>query len=159
MTTNHRPTLESKRGRDNAIKNSIQHSRALAGQTELKLRPDIEGAKVASPKRSLEETQDIRKRKKTEGSPDALNLDASSLESGSLSDDEREDGENRESKEVIAELKKAKDEEKPELRKKGWRSTPFRGRAPPKKEETNPTYTTDSVNSDKHRQFLSRYIR
>lgn len=46
MTTNHRPTLESKRGRDIAIKNTIQHARSGQGQTSLKLRLDVVGAKV-----------------------------------------------------------------------------------------------------------------
>lgn len=159
MTTNHRPTLESKRGRDHAIKNTIQHSRALAGQTELKLRPDIEGAKVGPTKRSFKESEKVIKRTKTEDYQESPNTDASSTESGSLSDDEREDGENKESREVIAELKKAKDEQTPQLRKKGWRNTPFRSRPLQKKEEGGTKFTTDSVNSDKHRQFLSKYIR
>ncbi|PVH13517.1 uncharacterized protein CXQ87_001622 [Candidozyma duobushaemuli] len=129
------------------------------GQTELKLRPDIEGAKVGPTKRSLEESEMINKRTKTEDYQESPNTDASSTESGSLSDDEREDGENKESREVIADLKKAKDEQKPELRKKGWRNTPFRRRPPQKKEESETKFTTDSVSSDKHRQFLSKYIR
>lgn len=175
MTTNHRPTLESKRGHGNPIKDTIQHARALGGQKELKLRPDIEGAKVSPSlgKRALEETESSRKRRKDEEDEEesqaTLNTDASSLESGSLSDDEREDGENKESREVIAELKKAKDEEQRAghdnlLKTKGgrssWRNTPFRG-----KKETNDSnnkqlsYTTDTLHSETHRKFLSKYIR
>lgn len=41
MTTNHRPTLESKRGKVQAINDSISHSRALPQQTQLKYRKDL----------------------------------------------------------------------------------------------------------------------
>lgn len=170
MTTNHRPTLESKRGRANPIKDTIQHARALKGQLELKLRPDIEGAKVSLTvvKRSLETPESSSKKVKTElTSLVSGNTDASSIESGSVTDDEREDGENQESREVIAELKRAKNEE--DLRRKdqdkstdsgrsSWRKTPFRRK---KELEKSPklVYTTDTVHSDTHQEFLSRYIR
>lgn len=41
MTTNHRPTLESKKGRNNTIQDSIKHARALPQNTRLKFRSDI----------------------------------------------------------------------------------------------------------------------
>ncbi|CCE87180.1 Piso0_005723 [Millerozyma farinosa CBS 7064] len=41
MTTNHRPTLESKKGRNNAIQDSIKHARALPQNTRLKFRSDV----------------------------------------------------------------------------------------------------------------------
>ncbi|RLV83649.1 Pre-mRNA-splicing factor CWC15 [Meyerozyma sp. JA9] len=40
MTSNHRPTLESKRGKVLDIRDSIAHSRALPSQTKLKTRKD-----------------------------------------------------------------------------------------------------------------------
>lgn len=42
MTTNHRPTLESKSGKAIGITNTITHSRALPQQTHLKYRNDTE---------------------------------------------------------------------------------------------------------------------
>lgn len=41
MTTNHRPTLEAKRGKSQSIRDTISHSRALPQQTKLKYRSDI----------------------------------------------------------------------------------------------------------------------
>lgn len=41
MTTNHRPTLESKKGRNNTIQDSIKHARALPQNTRLKFRSDV----------------------------------------------------------------------------------------------------------------------
>ncbi|CAH2352843.1 pre-mRNA-splicing factor Cwc15p [[Candida] railenensis] len=41
MTTNHRPTLEAKRGKSQSIRDTISHSRALPQQTQLKYRSDI----------------------------------------------------------------------------------------------------------------------
>lgn len=66
MTTNHRPTLESKRGRDVAIKDTIQHARASRGQTSLKLRLDISGAQIdhRQGKRALQELEYDSKRLK-----------------------------------------------------------------------------------------------
>ncbi|KAM9891897.1 hypothetical protein OXX79_010395 [Metschnikowia pulcherrima] len=66
MTTNHRPTLESKRGRDVAIKDTIQHARASRGQTSLKLRSDISGAQIdhRQGKRALQELEYDSKRLK-----------------------------------------------------------------------------------------------
>lgn len=66
MTTNHRPTLESKRGRDITIKDTIQHARSGRGQTSLKLRLDISGAKIdhARGKLALNELESGSKRHK-----------------------------------------------------------------------------------------------
>lgn len=41
MSTNHRPQLESKRGKVIRIKDSIKHARALPQQTSLKYRQDV----------------------------------------------------------------------------------------------------------------------
>lgn len=41
MTTNHRPTLEGKKGRNNTIQDSIKHARALPQNTRLKFRSDV----------------------------------------------------------------------------------------------------------------------
>ncbi|CCE86074.1 Piso0_005723 [Millerozyma farinosa CBS 7064] len=41
MTTNHRPTLESKKGRNNTIQDSIKHARSLPQNTRLKFRSDV----------------------------------------------------------------------------------------------------------------------
>lgn len=46
MTTNHRPTLESKRGKETTISNTIFHSRSLPQHTSLKYRSDIRKPKV-----------------------------------------------------------------------------------------------------------------
>lgn len=55
MTTNHRPTLESKRGKVNSITDTISHSRALPQQTTLKYREDGSKVEHKKGKRALEE--------------------------------------------------------------------------------------------------------
>ncbi|EGW32494.1 uncharacterized protein SPAPADRAFT_61560, partial [Spathaspora passalidarum NRRL Y-27907] len=45
MTTNHRPTLESKRGKVKSINDSIVHARALPQSGSLKYRTDIPSVK------------------------------------------------------------------------------------------------------------------
>ncbi|CAK7894400.1 pre-mRNA-splicing factor Cwc15p [[Candida] anglica] len=64
MTTNHRPTLEAKRGKSQGIRDSIAHSRALPQQTKLKYRSDID-PDVA--KRAVEELKEdlIRNNKRS----------------------------------------------------------------------------------------------
>ncbi|GEQ72044.1 hypothetical protein JCM33374_g5730 [Metschnikowia sp. JCM 33374] len=66
MTTNHRPTLESKRGRDIAIKDTIQHARSTKGQTSLKLRSDIAGTQIdhTRARKALDELESESKRHK-----------------------------------------------------------------------------------------------
>lgn len=59
MTTNHRPQLESKRGRDISIKNTIKHARAQPGQTKLKIRLDIVGAQIGE-KRGRQALEDLQ---------------------------------------------------------------------------------------------------
>ena len=45
MSTNHRPQLESKRGKVIKIKDTIQHARGLPQQTSIKYRQDIKNEK------------------------------------------------------------------------------------------------------------------
>ena len=46
MSTNHRPQLESKRGKVIKIKDTIQHARGLPQQTSIKYRQDIKNEKT-----------------------------------------------------------------------------------------------------------------
>lgn len=48
MSTNHRPQLESKRGKVIKIKDTIQHARGLPQQTSIKYRQDIKNEKTIS---------------------------------------------------------------------------------------------------------------
>lgn len=68
MTTNHRPTLESKRGRSNEIKDTILHARSLPGQLSMKLRLDIVGTQLDSTlaKRAVEGIESDNKRLKND---------------------------------------------------------------------------------------------
>lgn len=195
MTTNHRPTLESKRGRANAIKDTIQHSRSLNSQTSLKLRLDIQGTKLDSStgKRALDELQAERKRpktefkegdelkaaekaeqhvnaqKKTEVEDDQQSAEDSDEESDSEEEEEEDDDEEALMAE-LAKLRKEKEKQKLALSgnplmspdgtettsKKSWRS-----RAPfAKRMTTAPkSFTTNTLESDTHHRFLSKYFR
>lgn len=207
MTTNHRPTLESKRGRANAIKDTIQHARSQNSQGSLKLRPDVESTRIDSvrAKRALdelhpakkvklngEETDDIdevdaaeeenqNKLSKTLNSTESANSEEageSDEESGSNSEGNTDsesdsDLESESEAELLAELAKIK-KEKEEKRKlalagnplidsegndtqpkKSWRSQNRFGKKP----EAAKTFTTNSLESDVHRQFLTKYFR
>lgn len=211
MTTNHRPTLESKRGRANVIKDTIQHSRSLNSQTSLKLRLDIQGTKLDSSagKRALEELQAERKRVKTENTEEEElkadekaeehvnaqkktevegdagstlleddqqsaeeNDEESDSEEEEEEDDDDEDDEDDEEALMaeLAKIKKEKEKQKLALAgnplmspdgtertsKKSWRShAPFARKATiaPK------SFTTNTLESDTHRRFLSKYFR
>lgn len=136
MTTNHRPTLESKRGRSNEIKDTILHSRSLPGQLSMKLRLDIVGAQLDSSltKRAVEEIGGNSKRLKSDkvsqdqmshdfpaktlsspSDPDETELKkdetAASSESEYSSGDESEDEEELLMRE-LAKVKKEKEEQK-----------------------------------------------
>lgn len=213
MTTNHRPTLESKRGRENAIKDTIQHSRSLNGQSSLKLRLDIKGTKFdrSVGKRALDELQVEHKRVKTEETEDAkedeklkhekvenkeAQEEAEGNEANGLDRDNRNDEENNERSEgeqdeeeeeesdeseeddeealmvELAKIRKEKEKEKQKLAlagnplmspdgtettsKKSWRrNTPFAKKAKPEPK----SFTTNTLESDTHRKFLSKYFR
>lgn len=211
MTTNHRPTLESKRGRENAIKDTIQHSRSLNGQTSLKLRLDIKGTNFdpSVGKRALDELEVEHKRVKTEkteiskeeevkhekvekkeaqGIEEVEGNEANGLDSdnrnaeenneqseGEQDEEEEESDESEEDDEgaLMAELAKIrKEKEKQKLAlagnplmspdgtettsKRSWRrNAPFA-----KKATTQPKpFTTNTLESDTHRKFLSKYFR
>lgn len=197
MTTNHRPTLESKRGRANVIKDTIQHSRSQNGQTLLKLRLDISGSKIEPTlgKRGFQELEEgtkMRKRdEKLAGDIKSKSVDglvrpddagtgepASTRESGGPDSDSDSDSESEDSdtEALMAELakirqeKEAKKKEQSALKgnpllsideepasKKGWRSNTAFSRS--KRTKEDPEFTTDTLNSDTHRKFLSKYVR
>lgn len=211
MTTNHRPTLESKRGRANAIKDTIQHARSQNSQGSLKLRPDVESTRIdsARAKRALDELHPAKKLKvngeesrkadedvaaeeenkgvsletlNTEKEGKSEKVGESGQGSGSNSnsdadaDSDSESGSDLGSEseaELLAELAKIK-KEKEEKRKlalagnplidsegndtqpkKSWRAQNRFG----KKTEIAKTFTTNSLESDVHRQFLTKYFR
>ena len=66
MTTNHRPTLEAKRGKDEGIRNTIAHARALPQQTSLKYRSDIPIQQARAAVEELKESTPEIKRRKVE---------------------------------------------------------------------------------------------
>ncbi|OVF07767.1 putative pre-mRNA-splicing factor [Clavispora lusitaniae] len=188
MTTNHRPTLESKRGRSNEIKDSIKHSRALPGQLSMKLRSDIVGKHVDSSlgKRAVTELEESRKRSKYEegDGKDTLsakgsnNSEQSSESERGISDeseDEESDSES-ETELLMQELNKLK-KEKEEIKREVTTSEnpllpPDETEVLPKKSwrsgtsfreksnsKSDKQYTTDTLNSPAHQKFLSKYIR
>lgn len=61
MTTNHRPTLEAKRGKAQNIQDSISHSRALPQQRSLKYRNDINIEDARAAVQELKEESRVRK--------------------------------------------------------------------------------------------------
>lgn len=198
MTTNHRPTLESKRGRSNAIKDTILHARSLPGQLSMKLRLDIIGGQVESTlgKRALEELEEDEKRLKKNQSDQSILIADTLLkelhhETNTYKDDGEEErsikgtesdessGEESEDDEesLMKELAKIRSEKEAKrkkqetlvgnpliaedgsakLQKKNWRSgTRFQ-----QKNEANSgqKYTSDTLHSSTHQNFLSKYIR
>ncbi|SGZ55018.1 CIC11C00000001382 [Sungouiella intermedia] len=218
MTTNHRPTLESKRGRANAIKDTIQHSRSLNSQTSLKLRLDVQGTKFdrSVGKRALDELEEERRVKRViektpndgvrtqglkegddnEGEEDvsvqAKDVDREEddeddegpedVEEGDNDRDDDEDNDDDDEDEdededddeeaLLAELAKIKKEKEKKAialagnplispdgnettTKKSWRrNSPFA-----KKSATQQSFTTNTLESDTHRKFLSKYFR
>ncbi|EGV65642.1 complexed with cef1p [Yamadazyma tenuis] len=206
MTTNHRPTLESKKGKKRPIGDSVVHARGLSQQTELKYRSDapfynVNGDEV---KRFNGEVNAQTKRLKTErdeessGSvntkyesrdPDEVDdntikedasvddNDPATSNSEAFDDDSDSDSDSdsdEDSEALLAELaniKKEKEEQKklqdqrlldanPLLStatKKSWRKSAFRS------DKDNTTkdskFTTNSVDSDYHQTFLSKFVR
>lgn len=177
MTTNHRPTLESKRGRENVIRDTIQHSRSINSQTLLKLRLDISGSQVEPilGKRALDELKEGEKKPKIEETTEAEAAQSSS--SASSGEESGSDYESEDDTEALmaelAKIRKEREDKKKEesalkgnpllhmgdlpAPKKSWRSnTAFKRSKPDKKEDE---FTTDTLNSDTHRKFLSKYVR
>ena len=206
MTTNHRPTLESKRGRANAIKDTIQHSRSLNSQTSLKLRLDVQGTKFdrSVGKRALDELEEERRVKRviektpndgvrTQGlkeaddnegeedvsvqgkdvdkEEDVEDVEEADNDSDDDEDDE-DDDEDDDEEALMAELAKIKKEKEkkaialagnPLISPDGNETTTkksWRGNAPfAKKSATQQSFTTNTLESDTHRKFLSKYFR
>lgn len=151
MTTNHRPTLENKRGKDAPIKDSILHARALNGHSQMKLRPDIKGAKLPEPK-TLEstKTEQVDRSKEVESKRSATRA-----RSDSDSDPDSSDSSDSES-ELQAELDKLRQNKLPEKPKPAWRKTAFRQN---NSSSQKSAFTTDSLRSDTHKNFMSKYFR
>lgn len=212
MTTNHRPTLESKRGKVQAIGDLIAHKRALPLQTLLKSRRDgpsgvdeqtgknaveelkrellaRESAPYDSTKRLLVDLDGVAKRARLNTPDDGETAEiGTGGESSDGSENDDSDGslgsDSEDMEELMAELAKIKEEkrlqklqkekedalerasssnplvlltdEKPV--KKSWRSeTTFSGEANLKPLEED--FTNDTLKSDHHKQFLSKYVR
>lgn len=205
MTTNHRPTLESKRGKTQGIRDTISHKRSLPLQTEVKYRQDAriskkagrkavdelkrelirseveaksEGAKelaIARPDEGGEEDEGEKEveewdrgnedekendKKEEKGDEDDHSENSDTSDDGSDTDSETE--------QLLAELAKIKAEKlkaaeatpiaptNSQPPKKTWRKTAFRNLSTDKKSED---FTNDTLKSDFHQSFLSKYIR
>lgn len=155
MTTNHRPTLENKRGRRNDIGDSIQHSRAQKSHASLKLRLDIQGTKIdpVASKRAIAELGEPNKRHKLINSDEVADEvetsgNARSTDSGqasrsdseqdfaSSSEDDESDSEAEALRAELQSIREEKEREKqrmlqsnpllnPSKDKKSWRSLAF----------------------------------
>ncbi|CUM63582.1 uncharacterized protein PRCAT00001161001 [Priceomyces carsonii] len=212
MTTNHRPTLESKKGKNILITDTIVHSRSLPQQTQLKYRNDY---KKIDTKLSRAAVLELNK-ELSQGRSDSTNSTKDVNENLVIPDDEDEKGADGESQlygsednendseyssedsedseyetvALMAELEKVKEEKRlkknqEEQRvkvenakvsnplvplsktklpddfkvKKDWRnSTAFKKTNSPKKGDDD-SYTNDTLNSDFHQKFLSKYVR
>lgn len=189
MTTNHRPTLESKRGRDKPIKDTILHSRSLRGQTLLKLRLDVTGALLdaAKGKRALDELAETNKKQKTllHDDPAAIAQEAEQIKQDAVANSDppgsdssepeaseseyESDSDTEEMQKELERLRNQKAEARSQAlagnplialdgsditKKKSWRSgTAFSRTKPGQK-----SFTTDTLSSDTHKKFLSKYI-
>lgn len=225
MTTNHRPTLESKRGKAELISNTIFHSRSLPQHTTLKYRGDIRKPKVDTKigkqaveelkkdlllnEGKLEESLKINKSltegltlmdehvsKTIDNQEDELDYnkeyDEKSItkeEYSSSEDDSGDDSEDETAQlmEELAKIKQERQEEKEKLElqnkldktkvsnplvqvsgtsteasfkiKKSWRdSTAFKKQNSQNKNDDE-TFTNDTLNSEFHQNFLTKYIR
>lgn len=202
MTTNHRPTLESKRGKVQAIGDLISHKRALPLQTLLKVRRDgptridenagkravdelkrellvRENAQNGPAKRLADFQSLLAKRARTEGenSEPSASEDESDYDGSLGSDSEDMEALMAELAKIKEEkrlLKQKKDHENALLRastsnplvllteekpvKKSWRSgTTFSGEDNLKLLDVG--FTNDTLKSEHHKQFLSKYVR
>lgn len=171
MTSNHRPTLESKRGKVIGIADLIVHARNLPQQTQLKLRSDglEEKAKRAYDEMVSERSSQVQKKQKGLISEDASLEEETEHEaeeeltvSGSESDSEDEEA-------LMAELAKIKEERRRHKEdavleanpltakeKPSWRKTAFSNK---KREDKGERYTTSVIELDQHKEFLLKYVR
>lgn len=186
MTTNHRPTLEAKRGKDEGIRNTIAHARALPQQTSLKYRSDIPIQQARAAVEELKEsTPEIKRRKVEESAQSSESGADSGTDSGTDSGaDSKADGDSSDSEteQLMKELANIKRErqQKAEAQtakldsalasntllnlagsapKPSWRnSTAFSGQTAPQTDATEP-YTSVTLKSETHKKFISKYIR
>lgn len=221
MTTNHRPTLESKRGKSEAISNTISHSRSLPQHTTLKFRRDIrepdldpvagkQAVKELKRDLAISDNEQVDSGIKEitnaeiqveEGASDDVNGHSSSGQesnfrisedkdeytSSEYGSDDDSDDETAKLMEELAKIKKERQEEKERLElqskidksktsnplvqvpgthdkndfkvKKSWRnSTAFKKQNSKTKNEDE-TFTNDTLKSDFHQKFLSKYVR
>lgn len=139
MSTNHRPALESKKGRVRPIKDTIQHARALNSQTTLKLRQDVNVLQGES--------------KPALSAHDVVDQDGGAVEDGNESSaSEESDSEGDSESELASELAKIRQEREDrrktkalegnpllsitrERTKLNWRKTPFRVKKATKSQE------------------------
>ena len=187
MTTNHRPTLEAKRGKDEGIRNTIAHARALPQQTSLKYRSDIPIQAARAAVEELKESSPDIKRRRVEESAQASHSGADSgadsgTDSGADSGPDSGDTSDSETEQLMKELANIKREcqQKAEAQtakrdsalasntllnltgsapKSSWRnSTAFSGQNAPQTDPAEP-YTSVTLKSDTHKKFISKYIR
>ncbi|KGQ90909.1 pre-mRNA-splicing factor CWC15 [Candida albicans P94015] len=219
MSTNHRPQLESKRGKVIKIKDTIQHARGLPQQTSIKYRQDIKNEKTINKFddlqkhdnnkiTSLESISPPTKKLKIESTKEITteplnqeidkqsklslkNDDQSDIQPNEKSESDEEDSKDEEDDESsddddtalllkeIENIRREKEKQNSDstnnsinnsltlqthdssTKKKSWRSsTTFNNKS--KKESTNDrnnNYTTDTLNSQHHQKFMSKYIR
>ncbi|RLV92983.1 Pre-mRNA-splicing factor CWC15 [Spathaspora sp. JA1] len=197
MTTNHRPTLESKRGKVKSITDSIVHARALPQSGSLKYRTDIPSVKfkngVNELKRELLQLEGNDKKKRKEEVVDDKeskvdlkeNLEKvndvndpdkqEDNENSESSDNEEEDSEDEETALLMAEIAKIRKEraeaDKSKVKnplvntdkeifpaKKSWRSSTFKTKNKQVVVQKN-NDNDDTLDSEFHQKFLSKYVR
>lgn len=154
MTTNHRPTLENKRGKETKIKDSIQHARLLKSHSHMKLRPDVAGATFPETKtKELEGAGED-----AEDAGDAGHGTVGSGHNSDNSDNSVSESESDDESELQAELAKLQQEKQSKLAapKPSWRRTPFRQKPA---SVQKPAFTTNTLHSDAHKNFMARYFK
>ena len=200
MSTNHRPQLESKRGKVIRIKDSIKHARGLPQQTSIKYRQDIKNDKTTTefndshkhesinpptkklkiePKKEITDkpsNQEVDEIEILSKNHDESEISANEkLESEEESDEDSEEDSDDDTALLLKEIENIRREKEKQdsttnnsialhnnettLKKKSWRlSTTFNNKSK-KQSINNKTYTTDTLNSEHHQKFMSKYIR
>lgn len=150
MTSNHRPALENKRGKKLIIGNSISHARSLPQQLHIKYR--VKKPYYPITKKDVtqvtqnKQIQEIEHENHQKKSPEKRQ-EESEEESEGESDNSTEDD-----AELVAELAKLKQSKTP---KSSWRKSAFNNSQSSQPKQ----YTTKSIDSEQHQQFLSKYIQ
>ncbi|KAK6886376.1 Pre-mRNA-splicing factor CWC15 [Candida tropicalis] len=150
MSTNHRPQLESKRGKVIKIKDSIKHARALPQQKSLKYRQDIPST-ISGKEEETKEDKESESEESDSDSDDETALLLQEIEK--IRQEKLENDKDQNESKVVA-IKPGSS-----TKKKSWRSTTTFNNNKSKQAKEEKKYSTDSLDSEYHQKLMSKYIR